>query len=292
MHLGRYMRQIRQDVIFQNKRDRLTDLALYSTQMGISKEQYCDREVIVSLTTYGKRLYDVYLAIESIMQQSMKPNRIVLWLGKELQDKPLPGILKFQQQRGLEIAFCKDIRSYTKLVPALCRFPDDVIITVDDDAIYDFDLLEKLIVAYQEDPSYIYCHRCHKMILDSAGKLKPYNDWEWQCEECEPNILHFPTGVGGVLYPPHSLDEEVFNENVFLDICAQADDVWFKAMALIKGTLSKKVQSRNANSDDYIINEEVQDIALSKTNVDNEALNDKQINAVFSKYCLYRYLKQ
>ncbi|WP_455669717.1 hypothetical protein [Phocaeicola sp.] len=290
LHLGRYMESIRQDIIYQNRRNRLTDLALHSTQIGISSERYCKEEIIVSLTTYGKRLYDVYLTIESIMQQSMKANRIVLWLGEDLRNKPLPRILLLQQQRGLEISFCKDIRSYTKLVPALCKFPDDIIITVDDDAVYEFDLLEKLIIAYQEDPSFIYCHRCHRMIVEDDGKLKPYNDWIWTTEDLMHNALYFPTGVGGILYPPHSLDEEVLNEDVFLRICPQADDVWFKAMALKKGTLSRKVQSRNINGEDYIVNEGVQDVGLCRSNVLGEALNDKQIKAVFERYDLYQYL--
>ena len=107
LHIGQYLNNFQKDIIYQNRKDRLTELALCSSTKGISKERYCQKEVIVSLTTYGKRLYDVYLAIESIMQQSMKPNRIVLWLGDELKNRPLPRILGFQQQRGLEIVFCK-----------------------------------------------------------------------------------------------------------------------------------------------------------------------------------------
>lgn len=84
LHIGQYLNNFQKDIIYQNRKDRLTELALCSSTKGISKERYCQKEVIVSLTTYGKRLYDVYLAIESIMQQSMKPNRIVLWLGDEL----------------------------------------------------------------------------------------------------------------------------------------------------------------------------------------------------------------
>lgn len=159
------MNNFQKDIIYQNRKDRLTELALCSSTKGISKERYCQKEVIVSLTTYGKRLYDVYLAIESIMQQSMKPNRIVLWLGDELKNRPLPRILGFQQQRGLEIVFCKDIYSYTKLIPALRKFPNDIIITVDDDLIYNVDMVERLVGAYIDDPSYIYCCRMHKMRL-------------------------------------------------------------------------------------------------------------------------------
>ena len=105
----------------------------------------------------------------------------------------------------------------------------------------------------------------------------------------DANVLNFPTGVGGVLYPPHSLDEEVLNESIFMDICTYADDVWLKAMALKKGTLSKKVYTHS--SEDFLMNEEVQDIGLRNINIENDFLNDKQISTVFQKYNLYQILR-
>lgn len=103
--------------------------------------------------------------------------------------------------------------------------------------------------------------------------------------------MNFLTGVGGVLYPPDSLDEEVMNEEVFLDICKYADDVWFYAMALKKGTLVNKVRTRDVGSDDYILNDAVQDMGLSMVNTRGEMLNDSQIKAVFTRYGLYDKLK-
>ena len=272
-------------------RNNLLEHILNDNTEGITNEKYTDHDIIVSLTSYGKRIFDVAFTIESIMQQSMKANRILLWLDYSFENKKLPTYLLRQQKRGLEIRFCKDIRSYKKLVPTLCNFPDDAIITIDDDAIYDNDLLERLIIPYLTDSRYIYCHRFHKIKFDGKGDVLPYNQWDWCCSDEEPSHLNFATGVGGVLYPPHSLDGEVKNESVFLDICKYADDVWFKAMAIKKGTLVKKVYSRSKLSDEYVINPGVQDIGLSKINVGGEAFNDLQIKAVFSKYNLYDKLK-
>jgi hypothetical protein len=44
------------------------------------------------------------------------------------------------------------------------------------------------------------------------------------------------------------------------------------------------------NGDDFLANNEVQDIALAKINVE-KFMNDVQIKAVFDKYNLYKYLK-
>lgn len=273
------------------RREQLIYHILNDNSIGITNDRYTSHDIIVSLTTYGKRIYDVAFTIESIMQQSMKPNRIILWLDNSFKDKELPNSLLRQRERGLEIAFCKDIRSYKKLVPTLCTYPNDAIITVDDDCLYDFDILEKLITAYLQDPQYIYCTRYHRMTFARANNLKPYNEWEWRSKDEDASHLNFATGVGGVLYPPHSLDDEVTNEAVFMDICKYADDVWFKAMAIKKGTLVKKVQTRSINSEDYLENNDVQDIGLRQINAKGENLNNKQIKAVFEKYDLYSKLQ-
>lgn len=276
--------------LYEMRRFQLMEHILNDHQSGISTQRYTDHDIIVSLTTYGKRINDVAFTIESIMQQTMKANKIVLWLDHSFEHKRLPESLLRQRERGLEIAFCKDIRSYTKLVPALIHYPNAAIITIDDDLLYDYDLLERLILPYLEDSHYIYCHRYHRMTFDKNANLMPYNEWKLRCMDEEPSHLNFATGVGGVLYPPHSLDEEVTNEQVFLDICKYADDVWFKAMAIKKGTLVKLVSSRNYRGEDYLLNESVQDMGLGTINVIG-GQNDLQIKAVFEKYNLYNYLR-
>ena len=279
-------------LLFNQKKYTLENYILHDTTLGISKDKYCNHDIIVSLTTYNKRIYDVHLTIASIMEQTMKANRIILWLDYSFEHQTLPQALQILQKKGLEIKFCKDIRSYKKLIPSLQNFPDDIIITIDDDVLYDFDLLEKLITAYIKDPSYIYCNRQHIMRKGEKGKLLPYKNWTWASSNYEANIMNFPTGVGGILYPPHSLDQEVFNESVFLDICKYADDVWFKAMAMKKGTLSRKVYTHSNTSTDYIEIDNVQDIGLRNINTLGEGLNDKQIEAVFNKYNLYTLLNE
>ena len=269
---------------FQIKRAFMEQQILHSTEKGITDFKYCNHDIIVSLTTYGKRINDVAITIESIMEQTMKANRIILWIDNSFKNQHLPISLQLLQKRGLEIRYCKDIRSYTKLIPALREFPKDVIITIDDDLIYDYDLLEHLIVPYLNNPQYIYCHRMHKIGLDRCNKILPYFSWEWESENMNASHLVFPTGVGGVLYPPHSLDEEVMNEEVFLNICKYADDIWFKAMALKKGTKAQRVFSRKPNS--YIVNESVQDMGLININ-GKYNMNDIQLKAVFTKYNLY-----
>lgn len=277
---------------FSCKADQMTQFALKEVSSGITEKRYNNKEIIVSLTTHGKRLYEVYLPIESIMQGTLKPNRIILWLSTEYKNKPLPILLQNQINRGLEIEFCEDIRSYTKLIPALKKYPESVIVTIDDDLIYNTDMLEKLVIAYLNQPTLIHANRVHKIKLNHNNQPLPYFKWDWESKECGPSYLNFLTGVGGVLYPPHCLDQEVFNQDVFLDICKYADDIWFYSMAIKKGTKINKVYTHSPNSEEYIENPNIQDIGLIHKNLNRTQFNnDTQLKNVFDKYNLYNELK-
>lgn len=271
------------------RRDQLTEKAINSKDSGVSSEKLCEEEVIVSLTTYGKRLYEVAFTIESIMQGSMKPNKIVLWLGEDLKDTRLPLALQNQQKRGLEIAFCKDVRSYKKLIPALCKYPQAGIITIDDDLVYDYDLVEKLVNAHMRYPQDIIANRMHRIVLGRDGKPVSYIDWEWNANPDieETSHLLFLTGGGGTFYPPNSLHPEVKNEKVFMDICKFADDVWFNAMALMNGTKVRKCYTHSPMGEDYLYSLYGQEKALCHINVGQNCANDRQILSVFNKYQLW-----
>lgn len=282
-------------VLFQMRAELLWERVYTATESGISTERLCEHEVVVSLTTFGKRLYEVALTIESIMHGSVRPNRIILWLDDTLEGKKLPLSLLHQQQRGLEIRYCRDIRSYKKLIPALQAFPEAVIVTVDDDVIYQRDLLESLLDSYRSYPEAIHAGRIHRITFRPSGQPDLYLRWQWQCTSMKPSHLHFYTGVGGVLYPPHCLDEEVTNEEVFMRLSPTADDMWFKAMALRKGTPVKKIRTHHAGGCDYLENMAVQDVGLCTTNYNRAksrsvAPNDVQLRAVLDAYNLQEML--
>ena len=286
-----YIQQSGKQIQYSLQHDKLIEKALNSHEKGISTDLYCKNEIIVSLTTYGKRLYDVATTIESIMQGSLKPNRIVLWLGDEMRAIRLPITLLNQQKRGLEINYCKDIRSYKKLIPTLKKYPEATIITIDDDVLYHYDLVEKMVNEHQRYPNHIIANRIHKIKLNNKGKPLKYMDWKFNDNPTDDSPLNFWTGVGGVLYPPQSLHPEVLNESVFMDICKYADDIWFYAMARKAGTKARKCYTHNDRGEDYLINLGVQDVGLFNINTGIHGKNDVQLLAVFEKYNLFSTLK-
>ena len=260
----------------------LQDKVLNSRDMGISSSLICEHEVIVSLTTHSIRIHEVYLAIESIMQGTVKPNRIVLWLAEdEFMGKTLPVTLQKQVARGLEISYCKDIRSYKKLIPTLQKYPNATIVTIDDDVMYDLDFLEKLVNSHKSIPNVVFSNRIHRMKLDENNMPISYMDWDWCVNKYDESKLNFLTGVGGVLYPPHVLPNEVFNESVFMDICKFADDVWFNAMLLLNNVPIVKSYTNSIYGQDYIEISEVQYVGLCH---ENTYRNDIQLKNVWSRY--------
>lgn len=288
------IQRVRQQIAqarYDSRACQLQEHILHDESKGTTENNYFPYKVIVSLTTYGRRLDTVAITIESLMQQTLKANRIVLWLDERLKEGEVPVSLQNQERRGLEIRYCKDIRAYKKLIPSLKTYPDDAILTVDDDVIYPYDLIERFVREHRANPHLILCSKLRRMKIGKGGKLAPYREWEKGVTTLDDSMLNFPTGVGGVLYPPHSLDIEVFNEEAFMEICSSNDDIWFKAMSLKKGTLSKRISSHSVNGIDYIEDPEVQDIGLFHRNV-GKNYNDKQIEAVFTKYHLYELLTQ
>ena len=259
----------------------------FSKNYGITKKKR-KTPLIVSLTSFPQRIERVYLAIETILRQTEKPDYIFLCLStEEFKGKDLPKKLLDLEKRGLTIKFYKkNLRSHNKLIHTLKENPEANIITVDDDHFYSNKLIKNLYDAHKKFPKKIVCRRARKMLLKSNNRLAKYNSWpRLELKKELKNSLIFPLGVGGVLYPPNSLNKEVFNEKIFLKICPYADDVWFKAMSLLNKTecgypLNGKRHATIPNS---------QENALWRINVDGEK-NDIQIADVFKKYDLCKEL--
>ena len=203
---------------------------------GLNSEERKER-IIISLTSYGRRVSKtVPYTIISLLRQTYKPDMIILWLDSDnWNDDNLPKRLVALKQYGLTIKYCKDIKSYKKLIPALDMFPKDIIVTCDDDVFYKKDMLERLVKEYQKNPNCIYTHRAHKLRFSGKGDLLPYNDWENQVSAITGSLV-FPTGVGGCLYKRSLLYKDVCREDLFMKLAPKADDVWFFFMGLLQKT--------------------------------------------------------
>ena len=186
-------------------------------------------EIIVSLTSHGKRVADnAPFAIVSILHQSILPNRIILNLDKNAwNEDTIPSLLKKLVIAGLEICFCEDIGPHTKLLPTLERHPDSIIITVDDDIFYESNLIADLMHGYHHsDHQTIICREAKVIEKTDDGSFVSYS----QARSAEPgttSVGYIPYGFRGVLYPPKVFPTKDIFDKVFRAICKNADDIWF-----------------------------------------------------------------
>ena len=273
-------------------KQQLTQQILNSKEKGTAQKEELDTKLIVSLTTHGARIHTVPFAIESIFSQTLKPDKVVLYLNKnEFSIKTLPLSLMRQAERGLDLRFVNDLGPHTKLVPALQEFPESIIITVDDDYMYPFDLIERLYSAHLSHPEAVCCSHSRIIKCKQEQALAPYDSFEmcFPDKDYQSNTL-LAEGFGGVLYPPHSLSDEVFNLHNLKRLSPYADDVWFKGMELLANT--PVVQIARNRSWFHSITSEIttQDIGLKHYNL-GKCGNDVQLNNLFSHYDLYGRLK-
>lgn len=193
------------------------------------------RRVIVSLTTVPARIDKVWITVESLLRQKEKPDRILLWLAEdEFRDVPIPKMLKMQEKRGLEIRYCNNLRSYKKFYYSMLEFPDDYVLTVDDDSIYSERMIREMLTVSGLYPNCIISNRAHKIRADEQG-LFEYLRWHSYDDRRNisetPSYQNFFTGNGGVLFPVRLLDKVIFNQNAFLEIAPTADDAWLNFAA-------------------------------------------------------------
>jgi hypothetical protein len=249
--------------------------------LGINTEPR-EELYVVSLTSFPARINDVWIAIECLLRQTFKPDKIILCLAiTQFPDKKVPDSLKKLESRGLEVRFCEeDLRAHKKYLYTLKEFPSANIITVDDDAYNDNRMLESLYLLHKKYPQHIVSNRVHKMKFNKDKTLKPYRKWKHNISKENPSHLLFATGVGGVLYPPNSLHPEIFNIEVFKKICFLADDIWLKCMALKQGT--KVVTNATYNKDPLTIRKSQMEKLVSANVLSGG--NDKQLRDVCAHY--------
>lgn len=254
--------------------------AFNGNKMGISDDKR-DRELMVSITTYGARIHTVHIVIESLMLQTVKADKIVLWLTQdEFTCDQIPEILKWQEKRGLTIRYCRDIKSYKKLIPAITECPNDLIITADDDIVYPIDHIERLYKAYLKEPEIIHCCRAHLIKYNSDNCILPYKEWELETQYPKESTKIFPTGGAGALYYPGCFDADIIREEIFMKYCPFADDIWFKYMSYRTGVKCKIIPNSLKLEDCKQINLHQHNSLWSI----NQTKNDQQLKNLLQYY--------
>ena len=234
----------------------------------------------MSLTTWPQRIDNVWLTVESLIDQSSELKAIILVLSEdEFPNRELPKRLLKQVQRGLSIHWTVgNLKSYKKLVPVLELYPNHDVITFDDDVIYPKDVVSSLLRASENHPKTVVGMRGYKIAVSNEAIL-PYAYWKQLNFESFGKCILL-TGVGGILYPATLLSNELIkNMTLASKLAPNADDLWFWLV-----TLKSNLTIYCLGSSDFRLNHyKLQSRALSIRNVEHGE-NDKQLKNILNHF--------
>ena len=218
---------------------RADDAAAIVQPTGVYKDP--PAELIVSLTSHPPRMETIVKCIQSLKDQTKKPDLILLWLSCDQfpsRYDDLPSELLSLIDTQFKIMWVPgDLAPHKKYFYAMQEFPEAIVVTVDDDVQYDKELIATLYQGYLEHPDCVIAARCNLIRFRPDGTLRSYDRWAYDHQflrETETYAL-LPTGIGGVLYPPGSVPKIAFDVNAITSNCLFADDLWLKTLTTANG---------------------------------------------------------
>lgn len=195
--------------------------------------------VVVSFTSIPSRFHVIHLTVRSVLSGTSRPEKVVLWLHESLKNQ-VPASLTCLLGRRFEIRYAVIDCPHLKLVESLQAFPEKLIVTCDDDLMYDGEWLGALYKEHLRHPTEIVANECRAIAYDESGEVRPYRYWYREGKKGATYDALLPLGFGGVLYPPGCLHPDVINTELYLQLTPKADDLWFKAMSYLQGTASRR----------------------------------------------------
>ena len=189
--------------------------------------------IIVSFTSYPARIGSVHLVVQCMLNQTVKPEKILLWLSKkQFSDKSvLPTNLISLESECFEIRMVDDdIRSHKKYFYVCKEYPEAKVVLLDDDLFYCPNLIKRLLDAYLVGDADIISNYGLLIQRDLNGHILPYNQWKELRTEELGNEVFFGSG-GGTLIRPCDFDPILMNKELALKLTPTADDIWLNSIA-------------------------------------------------------------
>lgn len=201
--------------------------------------------VVVSLTSYGRRIGWVHLTLRSILRGSVRPASLSLVVHevdahRVVANKQLVELIECGEVNLITSE--QDFRSYKKII-----YSDQILqaaaarsgrrpaylVIVDDDVIYPRLLLQNLLPEEGLDALHRDTVSCAYARIIPTDRTLPYSAWPI-AEPGDSGAMVLPIGVGGVCYPADILDG-YSSWDLISRLAPTADDLWLKRVADIKG---------------------------------------------------------
>ena len=198
--------------------------------------------IVVSLTSFENNFNDLELTLFSLLNQSISPDKIILWLSKEYELSELPYSITRFIKNGLEVRFVEDKGQYNNIIYALKEFNDSIVVTAEDNIIYQKDWLKKLYHSYITNPQDIHAHRALGVKTEHAG-ISSVTKWIKYVNKETPEYGNFGILEGGILFPPNCFTKEIFREDIYNKKLPISADIWLWFMAVVSGRKTRVVKN-------------------------------------------------
>lgn len=216
--------------------------------------------IILSLTTIPNRKEALVFNLPYILNQTLKFDKLVINLDNNLSKEDYEFYYDLiKQDNRIEINTECDAkwRSCNKLLPTLKKYPNDIIITLDDDISYFDTACEELYNEWEANKECIITHEVNPVYYEE-GMLKYYNEFGLKLKQKD-----FSKYLSNIcLFPPHTFDDtQVFDYDLMMKMTnGTHDELWFWENTFLKGikcicldsTISFSVDSKYQHKkDDY-----------------------------------------
>jgi hypothetical protein len=219
-----------------------------------------NRKVIVTLTTIPSRLNNTLYTIKSLLNQTIKPDEIVLSLPVESIREKSNGdpytmndqLIKFIKENNITVYRCsKDYGPATKIIGVLERqIPlniskdlEPLIVTFDDDKLYYKGALEQLLNGWKRNKNCVICRKGSNLFYKQKNNINFFLEEVSKGNELnkDKEVLTL-FGTGGVLYRSSYFDVDIFNYKKYYpdfpeDKFITVDDVFLSGYLGRKGIL-------------------------------------------------------
>jgi hypothetical protein len=191
-------------------------------------------KVIVSMATIPSRKNRLLENIPSLIHQRYHYDKLIINVLDNLSDEDYEFYNNIAQM-DVRISINKvedKWKSCNKLLPVLKLFPDDIIITVDDDIFYPNDCIGTLMRQYVETPDCIIAQETNPIVIENE-KIKFINMFDVKL--MQKSWSKYLSGC--CLFPPHVFDgSNVFDWDKMMEVTnGTHDELWFWINSTLNG---------------------------------------------------------
>ena len=231
--------------------------------------------VIVSLHAKTSDYKNLPITLYSLLNQTMKPDKIILWINEDENLQTLPYEITQFIKNGLEIKFIKNKNEYTATYYAIKEFSNSINVIAQNGLHYSKNWLKKLYSSYIQYSDEIQVHLANEVILKDENLL-PSKFWKKSIEG-KSSYSYVINLQGGVLFPPNCFGKDFLRKDIFLKYAPANPELWLWVMSLVYGKKTRIVKNNNKHLCFLNI------MQLLNTKTDYELI-DKQIESLMKFY--------